>query len=738
MPAHSINLDARLIESRLVTADELARVRAAAGGTPDDAQLLDLLVRCDLLTKWQAAQLQAGKWKGFVLDHYRLLDPLGAGGMGQVFRALDAKTGRHVAVKLLPKRLATRDAIERFRREGQAAPQVQHEHIVRCYELGQHGETHYLVMELVEGTTLAKFIQKNWLLSTKETARIGREVALALEHARQRGVVHRDIKPSNIMLTKKGSVKLADLGLAKFFDDRADQPASLTHTGAFMGTVDYCAPEQAEDAKRADTRSDIYSLGCTLYECLTGRVPFASGTSVQKIVAHREQEAAPVHEVNTEVPEFFSVLIAKRMLAKRPEDRFQSPAEAADALEPWAKGEGRSIDAAQLAHLIDDEFQAEPVQPSRSTHRERPETILPASRRRRSSSRGFAASALAAILRGLFVHRLSWTFVRLGVLVAVFIGLGMLYRAGGRGGLRAIFEGPPESGESQSESVAGAAPVKPTLPSAVPRPAAPRAIMPTGASGMTMPGVKPTSTDAAPATPNVAAPTPTLQQRSKLVLWLRADAGVTFDAQDRVSFCIDQSGDGHRASQSKPIHQPLFVRSVLNGRPIIRFDGNDSLDLAGRVLSSQQFSIFAVVNERATDTGYRVVFSNWRGNPNSVFISTLRQNPRRARFTDELGGYYHNDNSGVGTITEPASHFILTGIASTSDALIYQNETLIAQRGSPLSQRDLFPPYMIGTQGPGGEFWLGDLAELLVYDAELSLPDRRGVWAYLAEKYLRR
>ena len=250
--------------------------------------------------------------------------------------------------------------------------------------------------------------------------------------------------------------------------------------------------------------------------------------------------------------------------------------------------------------------------------------------------------------------------------------------------------------------------------------------------------VRPSATGGAPTPSTNGAVAPTLQQRRNLALWLRADEGVAVDSADRVRSWIDQSGDGHHASQTTSITQPLLVRNVLNGRPVIRFDGNDSLNLSGQVLTSARFSIFALVSDRASDESYRVIFSNWRGNPNSVFISTLRQNPRRARFTDDLGGYTHNSNFGVGAITTPGSHFILTGISSTNNALIYQNETLIAQRGSRLSPRNLLPPYVIGTQGTGGEFWFGDLAELLVYNAELSVAERQGVWAYFNEKYLSR
>jgi hypothetical protein len=222
--------------------------------------------------------------------------------------------------------------------------QLHHKHIVRCFELGQHGQTHFLVMELVEGATLKDYIAKQGQLSVQETARIGHETALALEHAWQQQIVHRDIKPSNILLTRDHHVKLADLGLAKFFGAGGDDAERMTtRTGMLLGTIDYLAPEQAEDAKRADIRSDIYSLGCTLYHCLTGEPPFAAGTELQKILAHREETPTPIPQRNPRVDNLFADIIELNMLAKRPEDRYQTPTELAAALEPWIGGASQAF-----------------------------------------------------------------------------------------------------------------------------------------------------------------------------------------------------------------------------------------------------------------------------------------------------------------------------------------------------------------------------------------------------------
>jgi len=329
-------LVSRLRASRLIAPAQLDKTLAQAKEPVDERKFVESLVKQGLLTKWQASQVLAGHAQGSFLGKYKLLDPLGAGGMGQVFRAMDTDEGWHVAVKVLPKKFATPDAVRRFEREGQTSLRVQHPNIVRTMEIGQQGSTYFLVMEMVIGTDLAKIIRQSGKLSVGQTARVGYDVALGLEHARQLGVVHRDVKPSNILIAADGTAKLTDLGLAKFFGG-SDEAASLTNTGAVLGTVDYISPEQAEDAKRADTRSDVYSLGCTLYHCLTGRAPFADGTTFQRLLAHREEDAEPISTWNPDVPRELDELIVKKMMAKARGLRLQTPAEVAAALEPWAR-----------------------------------------------------------------------------------------------------------------------------------------------------------------------------------------------------------------------------------------------------------------------------------------------------------------------------------------------------------------------------------------------------------------
>jgi serine/threonine protein kinase len=286
--------------------------------------------------------------------------------MGQVFRAMDTDEGWHVAVKVLPKKFATPDAVRRFEREGQTSLRVQHPNIVRTMEIGLQGSTYFLVMEMVIGTDLAKIIRQSGKLSVGQTARVGYDVALGLEHARQLGVVHRDVKPSNILIAADGTAKLTDLGLAKFFGG-SDEAASLTNTGAVLGTVDYISPEQAEDAKRADTRSDVYSLGCTLYHCLTGRAPFADGTTFQRLLAHREEDAEPISTWNPDVPRELDELIVKKMMAKARGLRLQTPAEVAAALEPWARSAAGTRPLAPIPAAAASDAESDSGSPSTQT-----------------------------------------------------------------------------------------------------------------------------------------------------------------------------------------------------------------------------------------------------------------------------------------------------------------------------------------------------------------------------------
>ena len=265
---------------------------------------------------------------------YQLLDKLGEGGMGTVFRARDQTLNRFVAVKILPAgKLQDADAIARFRREALALAKLSHPHIIQAYDSGQDGDKHFLVMELVEGRSLAAELAEKGRLVPTRAADYARQAALALHHAHRLGLVHRDVKPSNLLRDAEGRVKLLDLGLTRFLQDQLGDTA-LTQEGSGMGTPDYCAPEQFRDAHKADARSDIYSLGCTLYHLIAGRPPFPGSSLSEKVKAHETQPPPPLEENCPEIPGGLALVVA-RMLAKRPADRFASMAEVAEALAPY-------------------------------------------------------------------------------------------------------------------------------------------------------------------------------------------------------------------------------------------------------------------------------------------------------------------------------------------------------------------------------------------------------------------
>ena len=206
---------------------------------------------------------------GDMLDGFLIEEVIGVGGMGAVYRALDTKLDRQVALKLLPPdQAADPEVVARFYQEGRSAARLDHENIARVYCIGQDGAFHYIAFEFIEGETLRQRTETAGALPVSEAVHIALEIAQALVHASERGVVHRDIKPSNIIITSSGRAKLVDMGLARRFERGGDN--GLTQSGMTLGTFDYISPEQARDPRDVDVRSDLYSLGCTMFQMLTG------------------------------------------------------------------------------------------------------------------------------------------------------------------------------------------------------------------------------------------------------------------------------------------------------------------------------------------------------------------------------------------------------------------------------------------------------------------------------------
>ncbi|MFP6765234.1 MAG: serine/threonine-protein kinase, partial [Planctomycetaceae bacterium] len=315
----------RIALSRLLTTEQITALRHQVPGFRGTTRdMAACLVQQNILTAYQARHLLAGRAMGFFLSKYRIQEPLGQGGMGFVLRVVDTMTSRQVALKLLPHE-ATRDPerVARFHREARAAMKLQHPNIVQTFELGQEGQLHFIAMELVEGRTLKELIAQNGQLAPEQAVHVISQIALALQCAEEQGIVHRDIKPSNILVTPDGHAKLLDLGLARFSNIQTDESSlvrPLTLTGHMMGTVDFVAPEQAEDPREANACSDIYSLGCTLYQCLTGHVPFPDGTFVQKLLKHRQDDAIRPSRVVPGLDPGLSRVV-EQMMEKKPEDR---------------------------------------------------------------------------------------------------------------------------------------------------------------------------------------------------------------------------------------------------------------------------------------------------------------------------------------------------------------------------------------------------------------------------------
>ena len=273
---------------------------------------------------------------------FRIVRELGRGGMGVIYQAEHRVMEKQVALKVIsPAVLDNPQALARFHGEAKAAGKLDHQNIARAFDADQAGDLHFLVMEFVEGIDLAKYVEKKGPLPVAHACHFIRQAALGLQHAHEHGMVHRDIKPQNLMLTPKGLVKVLDFGLgASACNERKARAQKVTPGWtSFMGTAEYVSPEQASDAREADIRADIYSLGCTLYALLAGRPPFA-GTVVNVVMAHIEKEAQPLHELRPEVSAELSAVVAK-MLAKDPAQRYQTPGEVAQALVPFIKGGGK-------------------------------------------------------------------------------------------------------------------------------------------------------------------------------------------------------------------------------------------------------------------------------------------------------------------------------------------------------------------------------------------------------------
>lgn len=331
-----------LRKSQLVESERLdSFLRHAGDELPAEPRLLaESLVRQGLLTPFQAGQVLSGKHKGFLVagGKYRLLQLLGIGGMGKVYLCEHVRMRRLVALKVLPvEQTKDESSVARFNREAQAAAALNHPNIVRAHDIDQDGSLHFLVMEFVDGTSLQDLVKKFGPLSVERACHYITQSAIGLQHAHEAGWVHRDIKPGNLLLDRTGTVKILDMGLARFFQESAGE--SLTQKfdkSAVLGTADYLAPEQAVNSTDVDIRADIYSLGATLYFLLTGQSPFEQGTVAEKLLAHQMKEPTPITQLRPDLPKALESVVRK-MMAKKPVHRFQTPLAVVEALHEWVE-----------------------------------------------------------------------------------------------------------------------------------------------------------------------------------------------------------------------------------------------------------------------------------------------------------------------------------------------------------------------------------------------------------------
>jgi serine/threonine-protein kinase len=350
---------ARLSESGVATEEEIqswiATIPESERPNSGD-DLARALVSRRVLTEFQSQTIVEPGEHPLVLGQYVLLDRIGQGGTGTVYRALHRHMQREVAIKLLHSELAeSPEALRRFQREMLAGGKLNHPYIVPTLDAAQHGESLFLVMEYVPGTDLATLVNRRGRLSVTDAAKYVIQAAEGLGHAHEQGVVHRDVKPSNLLCDSQGTVRVLDLGLARFGEGHSE----LTGTGDMMGTVDYMAPEQAVSMRQADTRADVYSLGCTLFFLLTGRPPFGGETVMTRLLAHRDTAAPTLRSVRSDIPESLDQIVQK-MLAKDPNERYQTMHEVITALRPFEGWGGwqairsrwltrRSVSAAMVA-----------------------------------------------------------------------------------------------------------------------------------------------------------------------------------------------------------------------------------------------------------------------------------------------------------------------------------------------------------------------------------------------------
>lgn len=322
----------RLIDDRKL-ADVLRDARSSDPDSPTAEGFLNRLMADGLLTRFQADQLGAGRWKGFSVGSYKLLDKLGSGGMGLVFLAEHSVLGKRVAIKVLEGKLAADPvARQRFTLEARAAAALDHPNIVHVIDLEADADPPYIVMDYVEGVTFQAAVQKCGPMNPGTAAYCARQIAHGLQLAYEVGLVHRDIKPANLLVDKRGVAKILDLGIVRIPGESVTMELDCK---PILGTADYLSPEQAVDSSNVDTRADIYALGATMYYMLTGQPPYPDGSAALKIARKQVTDPPWIGRIRPDVPEGLATVV-HRMMARNPADRYPTPSLTAQALGPFA------------------------------------------------------------------------------------------------------------------------------------------------------------------------------------------------------------------------------------------------------------------------------------------------------------------------------------------------------------------------------------------------------------------
>jgi serine/threonine-protein kinase len=363
MPIASVaDLVACLRQLPLLEPEQMEEVLSLQDHFPTARTFARELLKRNLLTPYQINQMFQGHGQDLILGSYRIAERLGEGGMGRVFKAYHSKLNRKVALKVLHKEYLEREhAINRFYQEIQVAAQLTHPNVVFAFDADHVHDIYFLAMEYVDGIGLARLVDQTGPLPADQACDYMHQAALGLQHAHEQGLVHRDIKPSNLLVTRKrkaralaaaafgekhgmakyphGVVKIIDFGLARLQRPDAPTPPSgrrLTRLGTVMGTPDFIAPEQASNTQSADTRSDLYSLGCTFYYLLTGRLPFPRGSMMEKLKQHETKEPIKIEKVSPDVPTELANVVRK-LMAKQPELRYQTPGDLANELSTFLR-----------------------------------------------------------------------------------------------------------------------------------------------------------------------------------------------------------------------------------------------------------------------------------------------------------------------------------------------------------------------------------------------------------------